>query len=335
MELLFSSDYYDEYKKDIYAVSSLPNGYYYRFRYPDKYTSQYIKNHYRERINAQALVIFVTGNKENDQGKKLQFIPIRLATIKHIDIDRDTEMFHVHFELDDFVTVNSEFKELDESPLNEIFFGHQIVQPKYDRTSWKIIVNNLFDYEKALFFKIGIEDSNNQEVKPIIKDSYDSHFEIIEMRDYFIRISIANLCEKKELQEIRSLVSASDISTTLSETIQPGLKYDNRSFKLSGLEIGDQSTRINMIKLRSVILGEEQNDRSIYSVRLLFDVKKSRTRRIRYFFITLVLLFGSGSLFTDYDEFIALSRPAKFFSIVGLMAAAWATSELYSRFNKK
>lgn len=336
MELLFSSDYYEEYKKDIYAVSSLPNGYYYRFRYPPEYTSDFLRSNHRKRINAKAIIIFVTGNSASAEKAELGFVPIRLAIIKKINIDEDTGMFHVHFELDDFIELQDSVEELDETPVNEIFFGHQVIQPSYRVTTWKDVVEKLFKYENALYFRVRVEDATGEELVPVPKDGMNSHFTITEMRDYFINFSIANLCSVKETQEIRSRISASDLSSTLSETIQPALEYDTRRFKLSGLEPGDKSTRINMVKLRSYSLDPKTGaEKSIYSIRLLFDVKKSTGRRLRYFGITLILLAGTSTLIKDFDDFGELSLPAKIFSLAGLLAASWATSELYSRFNKK
>lgn len=335
MELLFSSDYYEEYEKDIYAVSSLPNGYYYKFRYPREYTSEFIQKNYKQRMNALALVVFVTGNKEEITNKKLKFIPIRLAIIKSISIDDDTEMFDVHFELGDFIELEDDGISLDETPLSKIFFGHQVIEPNYVKVTWRKIVEKLNGYKEALYFRIKLEDSNRNELKPAVKEDFDSHYLIDEMKDYFLKITIANLCQKKELQEIRSQVLASDLSTTLSKTIQPGLEYDNRSYKLSGLEVGDRSTRINMIKLRSYKLNLTEEDKSVYSIRLLFDVTKNNARRFGYLIWTSLLLLGTGSLITDYDEFMCLTLTAKGFSIFGWIVASIATAQLYSRFNKK
>lgn len=339
MILLFSSDRFTEYEKDIYAIASLPSGYVYRFRYAEENTSDIIKEKYKSNSlsNSLALVVFVTKNESRDSDpSQLKYIPIRLARVIEIEFDTDTQMYHVYFELKEYVEIEDVIRNLDETPQDNIYFGNQVISPNYSMCSWKSIVEKLYEYKQVLFFRIHLDDSSGKEVKPILKDRNESHFELDEMKDYYLVLSIGNLCDDKGKQGIRTLLDASDFSSTLTKTIVPGLKYDHRGFKISGLELGDQSTRINLIKLTSILLDDnEEEKKSIYSVRLLFNVKKNMHRRRIYFLITFLLFLGTGALFTDFDEFICTSIISKIMTFLGLIAATWATAQLYSRFNKK
>jgi hypothetical protein len=276
----------------------------------------------------------VTGNK--GETKKLEFIPIRQACITEIKYDDTTDYYHVYFQLGEFVS-SSDFSidDFPESPLNKIFLGHQIVQPKFNgKAQWIDVVRRLFQYKRILFFSVQVIDQEQKPVAPFSeKGTHSAYFPLKENKDYWIKISIADFNEDKEQHEIRTSVKASDLSTNLASTINSGLEIDQEFYKLSGLTIGDQSTKVNLIKLASCKTVQPSGEISNYSVRLLFEVRRNKWRWAKYFLYSIVFYLGAAIVAADF--FKIYESWMVFVKGVGLILVSAATATLYFQFNKK
>lgn len=332
MVLLFSSDYYPVYKKDIFAVSSLPESYCYHFRYQSKYVSQKIK----DGLNLEyclAVIIFVHGNTKTNPNPNFSYVPVRLARIVKVHQDPQTSLYHVYFTLGAFVEIADDIRTFDEIP-PDTFFGIQVVQPKYTRVLWKDVIKKLNPYGNALFFHIKIL-KNLKEVLPTYHhDTYESAFEIKEGQNYSLQISIADDNPQKDENEIVAKIEGTDIKSNIGDTINSGLSLDDRSFRLSGLIIGDLSSRVNLIKISTKAQDPNKviND---YSVRLLFDVEKDSARRRNYFWLSIFVLLGGGLVTMDLSKIGITNGPAIITKLIGLVVAALAAANLFYRFNKK
>lgn len=341
MELLYSSDYYVEFKKDIYAISSLPNDYAYRFRYPSEVTSDWMKQNYGSCQNSEALIIFVTGNDGTKEPNSFGYQPIRLAEIIEIVYDAKTDDYHVFFQLKEFISIqNFNITQLDESPLGNVFLGHQTIRPAFDfNTNWIGVVERLSTYEPILFFRMEIRDHLGNELKPNYERLTNRAFySLKENADYSIIISFADFSDSLELHELRTFKDVSDISSDLDSAISSGLKKDYRQFTISGLQIGDLSSKINLIKFSS--FQKKGSDwSSVYSIKVLFKVNRDWSRFWRYLITSFTLFTGAAIATTDLNDlnstFSIDFSLGLFLKILGLVLGSSATAYLYFSFNKK
>jgi len=332
MVLLYSSDYYPVYKKDIFAVTSLPEGYCYHFRYQPKYVSQKIKDG-ESLTNCMAIIIFVHGNAKGNTNSNLTYVPVRLARIVKVHQDPQTDLYHVYFSLDSFIEVSDDISKFDETPPN-IFFGTQVIQPRFNRTLWKEAVKKLNAYSNSFFFHIKVL-KNLKEIRPLYEpDTYESSFELTEGKHYSLRISISDDNTNKDENEIVTKIEGADIKSNIGETIDSGLSLDGRSFRLSGLILGDLSSKVNLIKIstRSTLQAKTKDD---YSVRLLFDVKKDPDRHLSYLWFSALILLGGGLITVDLTKVGLTEVQTIVAKLVGLPIGAVAAATLFYRFNKK
>ncbi len=332
MVLLYSSDYYPVYKKDIFAVSSLPEGYCYHFRYQEIYVSQKIK----EGLNLEhsmAVIIFVHGNTKTNPNPNLSYVPIRLARIVKVHRDTQTDLYHVYFTLDSFIEMIDDVKAFDETPPN-IFFGNQVIQPKYRRILWRDVIKKLDLYSNSFFFHIKIL-KNLKEIRPRYdSDTYESSFEVTEGKNYSLRISISDNNPNKDENEIVTKVEGTDIKSNIGDSITSGLSLDDRSFRLSGLILGDLSSRVNQIKI-STKAKEAAKANEDYSVRLLFDVKKDPERQFDYWWLSAFVLLGGGLITIDLTKIGLSDGVTVIAKLVGLAIGSVAAAKLFYLFNKK
>jgi len=332
MVLLYSSDYYPVYKKDIFAIASLPEGYCYHFRYQAKYVAQKIKDGLNLEYS-MAVIIFVHGNVKTYPNPTFTYVPIRLARIVKVHRDPQTDLYHVYFTLDSFIEMVDDVKKFDQTPPNT-FFGLQVIQPKYNRILWRDVVKKLDRYGNSFFFHIKIL-KNLTEIRPRYdSDTYESSFEMTEGKNYSLRISISDDNPNKDENEIVTKIEGTDIKSNIGDSITSGLSLDDRSFRLSGLILGDLSSRVNLIKISTKATDTTKtiND---YSVRLLFDVKKDPQRQFDYWWLSALVLLGGGLITVDLTK-VGLSEGLMVFAkLIGLAIGSIAAATLFYRFNKK
>lgn len=332
MVLLYSSDYYPVYKKDIFAVASLPEGYCYHFRYQEKYVAQKIKDGLNLEYS-MAVIIFVHGNVKTNPNPTFTYVPIRLARIVKVHRDPQTDLYHVYFTLDSFIEITDDVNSFDETPPNT-FFGLQVIQPKYNRILWRDVIKQLDPYGNAFFFHIKIL-KNLSEVRPHYdSDTYESSFELTEGKNYSLRISISDNNPNKDENEIVTKIEGTDIKSNIGDSITSGLSLDDRSFRLSGLILGDLSSRVNLIKI-STKAKDATKVNEDYSVRLLFDVKKDPERQFDYWWLSAFVLLGGGLITVDLTKIGVSEGLTVLAKLVGLAIGSVAAAKLFYRFNKK
>lgn len=331
MILLYSSDYHPVYKRDIFAVSSLPDKYCYHFRYEKKYVSQAIIDGSLNPEGRRAIVIFVAGNTKTNTD--YSFVPIRLATIVKMFCDPNTNLYHVYFVLESFIELIDEASSFDEKP-QSVYFGSQVCEPKYKVVTWIEVIKKLNPYGNGFFFNVRIENNDKSVVSPKFDvATFEPFFQLTEGTNYFVRISISDSNQNKEENEIQTKIEGTDIKSNIGDRISSGLPLDDRSYKLAGLILGDINSSVNMLKIST--LGTPLNAKNDYGVRLMFEVKKDVKRFRGYFSLSILVFLGAGLIALD------LSDDCKSFWIrmcvkgVGLVFAAYAAAELFFRFNKK
>lgn len=344
MVLLFSSDYYPVFKKDIFAIASLPIGYGYHFRYPSEYVSDTIKKAVKDRKgdnkisleNAPAIVIFVTGNTDT-LTTHLNFISIRFARIIDVKLEDDTDLYHVYFQLLEFTGLDAKQIEAFKERPQQHYLGWEVVKPTSHSTSWFEIIRRIDKFGNGLFFHFNIQDVNGKDLAPKFEErTHQSYFEITEGKAYSVKLSIADSNANKEENEIRTVIEGTDIKSNIGASIQSGLDRDNRIFKLTGLLLGDISSPVNLIKISSIRLKQGSDpESSNYSVRILFNVVKDSHRFLKYLGLSALVVAGGAMLTLDFSKFVTHFPIILTIKLTGLVITSFAAASLFFLFNKK
>jgi len=332
MILLYSSDHYPVFKRDVFAITSLPEGYCYHFRYQEKYVSQDIRNGLNPE-GRSALIIFVKNNSQNSA--TLELIPIRLATIVKMIRESQTGLYHVYFQLRAFADVDqSVLSSFNDHPPT-VYLGNEVINPFIRGIQWIQVIRKIENSGNGLFFNIRVEDSSRIVVNPLYDlMTFEPYYQINDESTHLIRFSISDCNLDKAVNEVCVKIEGTDIRSSLGDTLNTSLDVDDQIFNVYSLALGDARSSANILKI-STKSKDTQRAENDYSVRILFNVKKDINRFRSFFFLSALIFLGGGMLTLNLQPFVDSTGWQLAIKFIGLFVTSIGAAWLFFRFNKK
>ncbi|GAA5522404.1 hypothetical protein LQ318_11695 [Aliifodinibius salicampi] len=332
---LFSSDYRDLYKGDIFRVLCLPKNYIIEFRYRKEHLDQDIlsKINGDELIDRDSIIFFVSGNDSNltkeERLRNIEFHPIRKAEIKEIYYDENVEIVNFYLKLKDF-TDKDYHPKTDEKDLPIYKMVSALTLKDVPEKSW---INRVKDIEKefndSLFFHINsVRDGDKIKEPKYSSNNRSSYYQLQDGKNYQLDLSCY---DPKSGSKLDVSYSSDDMKIHSSN----GFIIDAIR-KTMILDLKTNSLDVSSSSAITTLQENANNNNKHFSVNLNWRIKKSFWKPWVFGLLSALILIGliiANASLPDTKPF--LENMSWKLLVLGLIMVGSGSGLLFYLFNKK
>ena len=353
----FSSDATPLYKKGIYDLMALPEGYIIQYRYEKAIVSIDLSNP-EKYLGKECYMFFTSGNdlKKNADQRKLNHTILRKATIRFIEFTNDTNLYHFFLELKGFI------KEKDATDYTKILQEHKNILPlnkflaeidlEIINTDWLNRVDAIkSEFLGDLFFSLSfskrIDENSNQILNPSFHiNEKQTQYILEDETEYLINISFFDTSfnelelhtMKSQFLDIRSSNEA--LAVNMPQVIGVGAKKDNNTIKIFTNSLSTRNTNSFLHFKTLSTSGSKSNNERHEENDILIQFKINKNRRHSYLFafysVLAAIAVGYGKIVADkYDLNGDFDTNLFLHTIFVLIVGYVSVYNLYRLFNKK
>jgi hypothetical protein len=304
MIFFYSSDYNALFKKDILSVLSLPKGHCVHFRYWESIIAPDVLRDLNSITNRQGLIIYVKGNTANlpEAQRLVQFFPVRKVLIVNFRMDDQTQLYHFHLELGDFVDPVVTHPAVQSSP-PYLFVNYGTIQ-SYVQKHWyekvEALVNFDPSFKEAVFYNVKLlryDGGTPTYINiPFDKEEEASFYRLSETNSYVIDLSILisdNDTKELEKYECKLEYDQKDFLISNPSTIVIGAQKDNRRYKLITKSIENHHS-FDYLKIIATKKTSATDVKEFYETIIRFKVCKSKMRAIKFVGLSFLNVIGTA-----------------------------------------
>ncbi|MCD8739371.1 hypothetical protein LT679_02045 [Mucilaginibacter roseus] len=341
---LFSSDAAALYKKDIFRIMGLQEGFVIHFRYGVEHFSVPLAD-FKKKIGTDVTIFFAHGNKLNTPiaQRTITNVPLREAQIIAIDEKTDTGLIHVYLKLKGFVNCNFTFVNTNDQPPQKWVLEIDVTNTP--STSWHDRLTAIkSEFVNQLFYKLELfDDQHKKKEEPVYSaKQFSSYYQLEDESQYLLDIAFFDTSPTASENSQKLSISTEDkdaLKINAPRLFDVGARRDNRTYSLFTQAIASKEgySYLNFESLNTdpsaATSGPLPND-----IQLPFEISKNK-RRSFYFALYTVLAaisVGYSKLVTDKSDIkgtfdLELLCHTLFALAIGL----FAFYNLYRLFNKK
>jgi hypothetical protein len=283
---IFSSDYREIYKADVYKSLSLPKDYIIHFRYKPKYIDPYLFSNLDQLKGKYGCIFFVPNYSE--ERSDLEYISIRDIKVANCIYSENTDVVHLYLLLSEYCNYEINNIVPKEKLPPKIFVSEIEIIEHSDNNNWKGRIEAVNKYFSGYSF-ININNISQNEtiiIPSIVNNGKNTCYDLLQGNDYRINISFAN--PNNVECKIGIIESQLEMSLFGDKPIYSNVQYDDLDYGLSikNLQIMKQHSMINIVP---IILEKEKLE---YSQNIDMDLNLDPQNSLLFALLTLLAVIA-------------------------------------------
>ncbi|MCJ0741845.1 hypothetical protein [Pedobacter montanisoli] len=322
-----SSNSRELYKADVYRILAKPENAIEHFRYQDQWIGDLDSKTRGKLIGKEVILVF----KHLQNGKTLEYIPIRKGEIIDFEYNTETEIYHYYFKLGKFCDLTN----LAKIQFNDNIFFFKTKAISKDEIWRKIIEKISLAFTNHFFYKIeGVTDNKGRNIAlNTDKSNHSYYYTLRHGNSYTLNLIVANKNESKNTLTIES--SSNDVSIIITDNYFISVPFDKLRIPITTKSLDSFEER----SFFSFYIKNEKNEEIKEYENHIHVLKKMKKYKPALFGVLSSLLIASTWLLKDktasIENLFCWKCGFDFFASLYILSILTCSGILYALFNKK